>query len=61
MHNDRLIIWIGPLVVLSVIVLAGFVVAQLGRAGPGVIAGVLTALAAVLAAVPPIIKAFRGR
>ncbi len=52
----------GILVVLAVLGLTGFLVARLSTAAtPAVIAGVLTAFAGVLAAVPPIIKALRGR
>ncbi|GAA2418629.1 hypothetical protein [Nonomuraea africana] len=51
----------GVLVTLGVITLAGFAVAQLGAAEPSIITGVFAGLAAVLAAIPPIIKAIRGR
>lgn len=52
----------GILVVLAVLGLTGFLVARLSTAAtPAVIAGVLAAFAGVLAAVPPIIKALRGR
>ncbi len=52
----------GVVVVLAVIGLTGFLVAVLSPAAtPAVIAGVLTAFAGVLAAIPPIIKAIRGR
>jgi small-conductance mechanosensitive channel len=60
-QNDRLVVWVGALVVLAVIALAGYVVTRLASSQPGIAAGVLTALAAVLAALPPIIKALRGR
>ena len=61
MQNDRLIIWAGIVVILAVIALAGYVVATLAASGPAVTAGVLTAIAAVLAAIPAIIRALRGR
>jgi hypothetical protein len=59
--NEWLVICVGTLVVLAVLGLAGFVVAQLGSGEPAVIASVFSALAILLAAVPPIIKAIRGR
>ena len=46
---------------LAVVALAGYVVATFAVSGPAVAAGVLTATAAVLAAIPPIIRALRGR
>jgi hypothetical protein len=49
----------GALVTLAVIGLTGFVVVRLGASTPAITAAVLTAFAAVLAAVPPIIKALR--
>ena len=61
MKNDRLVIWAGIMVILAVIVLAGYVVATLAAADPAVTAGVLTAIAAVLTAIPAIIRALRGR
>lgn len=52
----------GVVVTMSVIVLAGFAVAQLAStAEPAIITGVFAGLAALLAAIPPIIKAIRGR
>jgi hypothetical protein len=54
---DRCVVVGGVLVALSVIGLTGFVVARLSGATPGA----LMAFAAVLTAVPPIIKALRGR
>jgi hypothetical protein len=50
----------GVLIALAVIGLTGFVVERLSGTTPVVIAAVLAAFAAVLAAVPPIIKALRG-
>lgn len=60
-NNDRLLVWVGAGVVLAVIVLAGFVVLELGAANPGGAVAAITALTALLAAVPPIIRALRGR
>lgn len=51
----------GVLVALAAMALAGFVVYRLSGTTPAVIAAVLGAFAAVLAAVPPIIRALRGR
>jgi hypothetical protein len=51
----------GWLVVLAVIGLTGFMVDRLSGTTPAIIAAVLAAYAAVLAAVPPIIRALRGR
>jgi hypothetical protein len=51
----------GVIVVLAVIVLVCIVVVRLNAAKPVVIAAVLTALAGVLATVPPIILALWGR
>jgi hypothetical protein len=61
-HNERLVIWIGALLVLAVIALVGFVVYLLLSVitPPVAVAAVLTALAGVLAAIPPIIKSLRG-
>jgi hypothetical protein len=60
-QNDRLVVWVGALVVLAVLALAGYVVTRLASAQPGLAVGVLAALATVLTALPPIIKALRGR
>jgi hypothetical protein len=60
-QNDRLIIWAGIVVILAVVALVGYVVATFAVSGSAVAAGVLTATAAVLAAIPPIIRALRGR
>ena len=51
----------GVLITLAVIGLTGFLVVQLSVTSPAVVAAVLTAFAAVLAAIPPIIKALRDR
>jgi hypothetical protein len=59
--NNRYVVTAGVLVVLAVTGLTGYLVADLSGTNPAVIAAVLTAFAAVLAAVPPIIKAIRGR
>ena len=61
MQNDRLMVWVGAAVVLVVVALTGYVVATLAPARPAVAAGVLTAVAAVLAVIPSIIRALRGR
>lgn len=61
MQDNRFVIIAGVLVALAVIGLAGYLVADLSGTSPTVIAAVLTAFAAVLAAIPPIIKALRGR
>lgn len=58
--SDRYIVVAGVLVALAVIGLAGLVVVVLSATTPVVIAAVLTSFAAVLAAIPPIIKALRG-
>lgn len=60
-QNDRLIIWVGAVVVLAVVALTGYVVTRLAAAQPAVAAGVLTAVAAVLAVIPAIIRSLRGR
>jgi hypothetical protein len=59
--NDWYIVAGGVLIVLAVTVLTGFLVARLSATTPAVIAAILTAFAGVLAAIPPIIKALRGR
>lgn len=48
------------MVVLAVLLLTEFVVALFGSMNPAVIAGLFVALAFLLAAVPPIIRAVRG-
>jgi hypothetical protein len=60
-QNERLIIWVGAVVVLAVVALTGYVVTRLAAAQPAVAAGVLTAVAAVLAVIPAIIRSLRGR
>jgi uncharacterized membrane protein YdfJ with MMPL/SSD domain len=55
--SDPYMVAAGVLVALAVIGLTGFVVVELSATTPVVIAAVLTAFAAVLAAIPPIIKA----
>jgi predicted tellurium resistance membrane protein TerC len=59
--NDPYVVLAGVLVALAVMALTGFMVVQLSGTTPTVIAAVLTAFAAILAAVPPIIRALRGR
>lgn len=59
--SDPYIVAAGVLIALAVIGLTGFLVARLSGTSPAVAAAVLTAFAAVLAAIPPIIKALRGR
>jgi predicted tellurium resistance membrane protein TerC len=59
-NGDPYIVAAGVLIALAVIGLTAFLVVQLAGAAPAV-AAVLTAFAAVLAAIPPIIKALRGR
>jgi hypothetical protein len=51
----------GLIIVLAVIGLTVFLVVRFSTTSPAVAAAVLTAFAAVLATVPPIIKALRGR
>jgi hypothetical protein len=60
-QDDRLMIWVGVVVALAVVALAAYVVTRLATTEPAVAAGVLTAVAAVLAVIPPIIRALRGR
>lgn len=59
--SDRYVVAAGALIALAVIGLTGFLVVQLSVTSPAVAAAVLTGFAAVLAAIPPIIKALRGR
>jgi len=59
--SDPYTVAAGVLIALAVIGLAGFLVVQLSGTSPAVTAAVLTAFAAVLAAIPPIIKVLRGR
>ena len=58
--SDLHVVVAGVLVTLAVIGLAGFMVVRLSGTTPAVIAAVFTAFAAVLAAIPSIIKALRG-
>jgi hypothetical protein len=58
--SDPYVVMAGVCVALAVIGLTGFVVARLSATTPVVIAAVLGAAAAVLATIPPIIKALRG-
>jgi hypothetical protein len=60
-NNDPYIVVAGLVIVLAVIGLTVFLVVRFSVTSPAVVAAVLTAFAAVLAAVPPIIKALRGR
>jgi hypothetical protein len=50
----------GAAIALAVIGLTAFVVVSLRATAPVITAAVLTAVAAVLATIPPIIKAIRG-
>jgi hypothetical protein len=59
--SDPYIVAAGVLIVLAVIGLTVFLVVQFSVTSPAVAAAVLTAFAGVLAAIPPIIKALRGR
>ena len=59
--NDWYIIAAGVIIVLAVTAGAGVLVALLSATTPAVIAAILTAFAGVLATIPPIIKALRGR
>lgn len=61
MQNDRLVVAVGAVIVLAVLALAAYVVNRLVPGQPAVAAGILTGIAAILAALPPIIKALRGR
>ena len=60
-NSDPYVVAAGVFIVLAVIGLTGFLVVQLSVTSPAIVAAVLTAFAAVLAAIPPIIKALRGR
>ena len=60
-NSDPYVVAAGVVVAFAVIGLTGYVLVALSATTPVVIAAVLTAFAAVLAAIPPIIKAFRGR
>jgi hypothetical protein len=58
--TDRVTVLIGAGLAMAVIALAAYVVVLLGTTNPWLIAAVLTALSAVLGAIPPIIRAVRG-
>ena len=60
-NSDWYIVVGGVLISLAAIGLAGFLVVALSSSTPAAIAAALTAFAAVLAAIPPIIRALRGR
>jgi VIT1/CCC1 family predicted Fe2+/Mn2+ transporter len=60
-QDNRYVIAACVIVALAVIGLTGYLVADLSSTSPAVIAAVLAAFAGVLAALPPIIKAIRGR
>jgi len=60
-NSDSYIVAAGVLITLAVLSLTGFLVVQLSVTSPAVAAAVLTAFAAVLTAIPPIIKALGGR
>lgn len=60
-HHDRWVTTIGALVALTIVTVAGVVAVRLGPTQPGAAVAALTALATVLAAIPPIIKALHGR
>jgi hypothetical protein len=51
---------IGAVIALAVVGLAWYVMSSIGSSQPAVAVAALAALAAVLTAVPPIIKAIRG-
>lgn len=59
--SDPYVLIAGVLVALAIIGLTGLIVVVLSASTPFVIAAVLSSVAAVLAAVPPIIRALRGR
>ena len=61
MQNDRLVVAVGAVIVLAVLALAAYVVSRMVPGQPAVAAGILTGIAAVLTAIPPVIKALRGR
>lgn len=61
MRSNSSAVRAGAIIVLAVIGVAGVVVVKLSDSSPVVIAAVLTAFAAVLATLPPIIRALKGR
>jgi hypothetical protein len=60
-NSDPFVAAAGVFIALAVIGLTGYLVVQLSVTSPAVAAAVLASFAAVLAAIPPIIKALRGR
>jgi hypothetical protein len=60
MHGGSVFLAIGAVIALAVIGLAWYVISSIGSSQPTVAVAALAALAAVLTAVPPIIKAIRG-
>jgi hypothetical protein len=60
-NSDLFVAAAGVFIALAVIGLTGYLVVQLSVTSPAVAAAVLASFAAVLAAIPPIIKALRGR
>jgi len=60
MKDERFLLLAGVIVALAGFALTAYVVTSIGAEEPMVDTGVLTALAAVLAAIPPIIRALRG-
>lgn len=61
MSNSAISDLAGVLIALAVIGLAWYVVLSLGPTQPTAVVAALTGLAGVLAALPPIIRAIRGR
>jgi len=61
MHSNAASVLAGVVIALAVIGLAWYVVSSLGPTQPTAAVAALTGLAGVLAAVPPIIRAIRGR
>lgn len=59
MRNDPLTVLSGAIVALTFFSLCGFVVWRIGHVPPGRLAAVLAALGALLAALPPILRALR--
>jgi hypothetical protein len=60
MHGSSVFLAIGAVIALAVVGLAWYVMSSIGSSQPAVAVAALAALAAVLTAVPPIIKAIRG-
>jgi hypothetical protein len=61
MQNNWVCVLAGVVIALAVIGLAWYVVSSLGTTAPTAAVATLTGLAGVLATVPPIIRAVRGR